>query len=382
MAETVRTSGAAAAEAASVSAKGRAPEQDIAKGIAILLVVALHTLKLDQTAFRLLGGLFGFIMPFFFFMAGSNYQPGKYAYKEIIRRRVKQLVKPMITYSVSITVIAGAYLMLTGQYSLGDVVNDYLMMLLSRQCAGWIGITSSGVLHKTIMFFWFIQMLFVASLVFYAVVDYALSKASRFISITVGLTALTMLFAHFDLHLPFYLLEAPAIAAMMLFGALFGKHRLLTCHAGKRAIVFNCLAAYAIFLVLAAMFQGSGFIMGGYLWTRRLKEWDVLLSLVFSVTGSYAFVHACRWLVKTGPLCKALTWCGNNSMKLLFLHGIVQLFLCEALGMEPFRMSMQSEESDLRTFYVLALELLFTVLAILAMEYCKGKLARKKPAAE
>lgn len=360
--------------------KERMPEQDIAKGIAILLVVALHTLKLNGTAFTLLGGIFGFIMPFFFFMAGYNHRVGKYTYKEIIKRRALQLVKPMITYSISLTVIAGAFLVLTGQYTIELVANDYLRMLLSPQCASWVGAVSGGVLYKTIMFFWFIQMLFAASLVFYAVADYALSKPSRFVSVTAGLTAVTMVFAHFDLHLPFYVLEAPAVAAMMLFGALFGQHKLLGRHAGGRIIAVNAAAAYGIFLALAAMFSGSGFIMGGYLWMSRLKEWDVLLSLVFSVAGSYAYVHACRCLVKTGPLGKALAWCGNNSMRLLFLHGIVQLFVCAALGMEPFRMSMRSEESDFRTFYVLALELLFTILVIFAMDFVK-KLLSKKTAA-
>lgn len=361
--------------------KGRMLEQDIAKGIAILLVIALHTLKLNGRAFTLLGGIFGFIMPFFFFMAGYNHRLGKFTYREILKRRAKQLLKPMLIYSVAITVIAGAYLMIVGKYTLADVGNDYLRMLLSPKCSSWVGVTSSGVLYKTIMFFWFIQMLFSASLIFYAVADYALKKASRFVSVTIGLLAVTMIFAHFDLHLPFYLLEAPAVAAMMLFGALFGQHKLLSPHAKGWVITINALAAYGIFLVLAMMFQGSGFIMGGFLWTKKLNEWEVLLSLVFSIVGSYAFVHACRCLVKTGPICKALVWCGNNSMRLLFLHGIVQLFVCEALGMEPFRMSMGSTESDFRTFYVLALELVFTILVILAIDFIK-KLFKKKESAK
>ena len=358
--------------------RARMPEQDIAKGIAILLVLALHTLTLHKTIYTLLGGLFGFIMPFFFFVAGYNYRPGRYSYKENVTRRVTQLLRPMLIYSVSISVIGGAYLVLTRQCTFRDVLNDYLAMLLSRHCATWFGITETGISFKIIMFFWFIQMLFTASLVFYAVAEHALSGASRFVSVVTGLMAVTMVFAHFDLHLPFYIFESPAIAAMMLFGALFGKHRLLGRHTQRRIIVLNCVVAYGMFLVLAAMFRGSGFIMGGSLWTHRLKEWDVLLSLVFSVIGSYAFVHACRCLTKTGPLGRALVWCGNNSMMLLFLHSIVQLFLCDALGLEPFRMSMRSEVSDYRTFYVFALELLFTILVIIVINHMKNCLSVRR----
>ena len=376
MESTTMTGEQTAAGAGAATAKARMPEQDIAKGIAILLVVALHTLTLRSEMFVLLGGLFGFIMPFFFFMAGYNHHPGKHSYREIIRRRAVQLLKPMLVYSIAITVIAGVYLVLTQQCRPGDVLNDYLRMLVSRPCAEWFGLAESGILFKTIMFFWFIQMLFVASLVFYAVVDYALTKASRFVSVVAGLMLVTMIFAHFDLHLPFYILEAPAIAAMMLCGALFGKYRLLSRHTKTRIITLNAVAAYGIFLVLARIFRGAGFIMGGSLWTSEMKEWNVLLSLVFSVVGSYAFVHACRCLVKTGPLGKALIWCGNHSMQLLFLHSIVQLFLCDALGLEPFRMSMRSEVNDYRTFYVLALEVLVTVLIILVMERLKKKPVR------
>ena len=355
----------------------RMPEQDIAKGIAILLVIALHTLKLHQSIYVLLGGIFGFIMPFFFFMAGYNYHPGKYSYQEIVGRRVKQLLKPMLTYSVAITVIGGAYLTLSGQCTLRDVGSDYLAMLLSRDCAKWIGINETGLVFRTIMFFWFIQMLFAASLIFYAVVDYALAGATRFVSVVVGLTMLTMVFAHFDFHLPFYVCEAPAIAAMMLFGALFGQHGLLGRHAGRRILILNSVVAYGIFLVLATMFRGAGFIMGGMLWTEALGEWNVLLTLLFSIVGSYSFVHACRCLVKTGPLGKALTWCGINSMSLLFLHSIVQLFVCAVLKLEPFRMSMRSEENDFRTFYVFALEILFTVLVTLVIKRIKSKATSK-----
>ena len=58
--------------------KPRMLEQDIAKGIAIILVLALHTLTLNRGIYNALGGVFGFIMPFFFFMAGYNHRPYRY----------------------------------------------------------------------------------------------------------------------------------------------------------------------------------------------------------------------------------------------------------------------------------------------------------------
>jgi len=354
--------------------KARMPEQDIAKGIAILLVLALHTLTLKRSVYLVCGGIFGFIMPFFFFMAGYNHRPGRYTYRQIIKRRAKQILAPFFTYSIAITLIAGAYYMIAQHNTFGQVAQTYLTLLLTRPVATSLGIEYISGLFSCIMMFWFIEMLFSATLIFYAVADYALEKAPRLISVSAGLIVVTMIFAHFDLHLPFYLAEAPAIAAIMLLGAAFGQRGLLARHAGTSVIVANSVVGYAGFLTLAAMFQGSGLIVGGSLWNNTLREWCVPLTAFFAIAGSYAFVHFSRCLTKFRLLSRVLSWCGNNSMKLLFLHGIVQLFLCVILGMEPFRMSFSSQVNDYRTFYLLALEIAVTVLIIHVIGFTRKRI--------
>ena len=361
-------------------AKPRMLEQDIAKGIAIILVMALHTLTLSKGVYNILGGLFGFIMPFYFFMAGYNHRPYRYTYKEIIRKRIKQIGVPFLTYSISITLISGAYYMIAEGYTVKMVIDSYLTLLLTRSFATSIGIKQTTGPYTCIMVGWFIIMLFMASLIFYAVVDYALSKPGRFISIYAGLLIITMIFGHFNIVLPLHICEAPAVAAIMLTGALFGQKELLASKLKRSIIVINCIVAYGIYIILALMFQGSGFIMGGNMYDKSLKEWAVLLSAVFAIIGTYPFVHFCRSLVKTGILCKALVWCGNYSLKLLFLHEVVQLFICALLGIEPFRMSIFYNENDFRTFYVLALEIAVSVLVIIAIDFFKKRIMKKKAA--
>lgn len=360
------------------TAKPRMLEQDIAKGIAIILVMALHTLTISKGIYNILGGLFGFIMPFYFFMAGYNHRPYRYTYKEIIRKRIKQIGIPFLTYSISITLISGAYYMIAEGYTFKMVLDSYLTLILTRPFATSIGIRQMTGPYNCIMVGWFIIMLFMASLIFYAVVDYALSKPGRFISIFAGLLIITMIFGHFDIVLPLHVCEAPAVAAIMLMGALFGQKELLAPKLKRWVIVVNSLVAYGIFIVLALMFRGSGFISGGSMWDKTLKEWAVLLSAVFAIVGTYPFVHFCRCLTKTGFLCKALVWCGNYSLKLLFIHGVVQLFICAILGLKPFRMSFFYDENDFRTFYVLALEIAVSVLVIMAINFFKKLLTKKK----
>lgn len=361
--------------------KQRMLEQDIAKGIAIILVMALHTLTITKGIYNILGGIFGFIMPFYFFMAGYNHRPHRYTYKEIILKRLKQIGIPFLTYSLSITAISGAYYILAEGYTFKMVLDSYLTLILTRSFASSIGIHQTTGPYNCIMVGWFIIMLFMASIIFYAVVDFALSKPGRFISIFTGLLIVTMVFAHFNIVLPLHVCEAPAVAAIMLLGALFGQKELLAPKLKRWIIILNSVIAYGLFIVLALLFQGSGFIAGGSMWDKNIKEWAVLLSAVFAVIGTYPFVHFCRLLVKTGFFGKALAWCGNNSMRLLFLHGIAQLFICAILGLEPFRMAFFSNENDFRTFYVLALEIAASVLVIIVIDFIK-KLIKKKKSSE
>ena len=360
------------------TAKPRMLEQDIAKGIAIILVMALHTLTISKGIYNILGGLFGFIMPFYFFMAGYNHRPYRYTYQEIIRKRIKQIGFPFFTYSISITLISGTYYMIAEGYTFKMVVDSYLTLILTRSFASSIGIRQTSGPYSCIMVGWFIIMLFMASLIFYAVVDHALSKPGRFISVFTGLLMITMIFGHFDIVLPLHVCEAPAVAAIMLTGALFGQKELLAPKLKRWVIVVNCIVAYGIFITLALMFRGSGFISGGSMWDKTLKEWAVVLSAVFAVVGTYPFVHFCRIFVKTGFVGKALAWCGNNSLRLLFLHGVVQLFICAIIGLEPFRMSFFYDENDFRTFYVLALEIAVSVLVVIAIGFFKKLLMKKK----
>lgn len=352
-------------------ARGRMVEQDIAKGIAILLVIALHCLTLKREYYLILAGLFGFLMPFFFFIAGYNYRPGKYTFKENVIKRTKQILPPFIIYLTVILFLAGIYYVSTGQYTAQDIFMLYLRVLLSRPLFQLLGLTvPSGIIY-TVMIFWFVQAFYVGSIVFFAVADWCLKDKKHFIIGLICLIAISMVFAHFDFKLPFFLSEAPAIAAMMLVGAFFGKHRLLHGDGNKKWIIINSIISYAAYIVLAAMFKGEGLLLGGNLWTDKLKEWGVPLTVLFSVIGSYPFVHFCRLFTKSEFLTKFFTWFGERSMTLLFIHQLVQLYVCALLGIQPFRMSLTSEINDPRTFLVYILVVAISSLFIIVKEKLK-----------
>ncbi len=370
-------------------------EQDVAKGLGIVMLMALHTLTIAGSAYKIAGGLFGFILPFFFFIAGYNYHGSQYSYQQTIWRRFKQIGIPFLMYSIGVTVCASIYFFVTQSgvsdanqlpntfinpithekelYSLSSVVKTYLTMFLTRSTAEQLGIKCTGTLYSCIMMFWFIQMLFSGTLVFHAVVDYALQSVAKCISVVIGLIGITMIFAHFDVHLPFYLCEAPCIAGIMILGAWFGQHNLLGLHAKKSVIVCNALVAYGIFLFLAWQFQGSGFIMSGKLWDVVIGEWSVPLTVVFAICGSYAFVHFCRLIVHMKYVGSGLIWCGQNSLRLLLVHGLVELFVCHIFNVPPFQTAVRAQQSNLHTIYVFIFELIISVLFVHFISSVKQK---------
>ena len=375
-----------------MSNKPRMLEQDVAKGLGAVMLMAVHILTIAGSAYKIAGGLLGFILPFFFFIAGYNYHVSQYSYWQIVKRRFKKIVVPFLIYSSVITVLAGSYFLIVQAlvsvndlpntfinpithekdiYSVSEIIRTYLRMLLTRPTAASLGITSNGSLYSCIMMFWFVQMLFVGALVFYAVVDRALQSIYSCVSIIVGLLGTTMILAHFGIHLPFYLGEAPAIAAIMVMGAVFGRFNLLGLHAKKSVIVVNGIVAYGIFLMLAWLFQGSGFIMGGTLCDDTLVEWSVPLTFIFAIVGSYAFVHFCRLLVNLKWIGTACVWCGQNSLQLMMVHGIVTLFVCHIFNVPPFQTAIRALESNLDTLYVFVCVLIVTVLLIKWMSFVR-----------
>ena len=375
-----------------MSNKPRMLEQDVAKGLGVVMIMAVHILTIAGSAYKIGSGLFGFILPFFFFIAGYNYHASQYSYRQIVWRRFKQIIVPFLIYSSVITILAGSYFLIVQAtvsvddlpntfinpithekdiYSVSEIIMTYLRMLLTRPIAASLGITSNGSLYSCIMMFWFVQMLFVGALIFYAVVDRALQSIYNCVSIIVGLLGATMLLAHFGIHLPFYLGEAPAVAAIMIMGAVFGQFNLLGLHAKKSVIVVNGIVAYGIFLVLAWFFQGSGFIMGGTLWDDTLREWSVLLTFIFAIVGSYVFVHFCRLLMNLKWIGTACVWCGQNSLQLMMLHGIVTLFVCHIFNVPPFQTAIRASESNWDTLYVFPCVLIVTVALIKLISFVR-----------
>lgn len=351
-------------------------EQDVAKGIAIFLVMALHILVVHKAAYQVLALLAGFIMALFFFLSGLNYKPGK-TYKENIIKRIKQILIPFLIYVLIITIIVGSYLMITGQSSFLDILQTLGNCLLGSQFSSQIGLASTSMqLHRCLMIIWFIIMLLSATFIFYGVVDLCLKSLYSFISISILLLSITILLGYLNLSLPFYLREAPTITVIMLFGALFKKYKIFE-NPSKMWVIINSLVAYGLYLFVAIIFRGGGFIMGGRL-LGSFGPLEGLITIIYAIFGSYSFLNFCRLLTHVKGLKFILTYLGNNSVYYLLLHQMVKFFVQEIMNYHPSGMMMSSEVTEGLSFLVLFITIVIVTLYIILVTFLKKKVKEMK----
>jgi Fucose 4-O-acetylase and related acetyltransferases len=158
--------------------KKRMSEQDIAKGIGILIVVFAHSTQIKATTMNLIIAMTGYAMAFFFFMSGYNYKPGKGTWGKNVVKRCKQIIWPLIYYSVGVYGVMLIYFMIRQEATVKDALSSFCSFWLTRPLSQWVGLKVemtnpfSGLLVQG----WFLQHMITAYLIFYAVADYALKK--------------------------------------------------------------------------------------------------------------------------------------------------------------------------------------------------------------
>ena len=88
----------------------------------------------------------GYMMPFFFIMSGYNFKPGVMSYGACIRKRAKQLLIPLLNYTIAIWVLLGAYLCLRGETDVLTLLKSFVAYWLTDPVAGWVGLDASRTL--------------------------------------------------------------------------------------------------------------------------------------------------------------------------------------------------------------------------------------------
>ncbi len=368
-------------------AKQRMAQQDIAKGIAILVVLVVHTMSLPTVFYNRFMACLGYVLPFFFFMSGYNYRPHRASYAENIRKRARQLIVPFLVYTIGVGVVMGAYLILRGEATLRQVSLSIVQTLLTRYTFVLFGVTIdySMTLYVLMAPFWFLQYMMVGYLIFYAVADYALENMGRFASVNGCLIGVTMILEAFGLHLPWGIDVAPAIASFMLFGALFGQHRVL--HSGTtrtRYVVLNAVVAFAICLVLGLMHPLAGMMIAGRI-AWQLGPWEVPLTLLMSILSSYTLNNVGRLIDRIPVVNGLLGWIGRNTLPILLLHQSFAQLISDVTGFKKGSNMMEEGTVETMDWSQLALYVLMLILVCVYVWLwgkCKSAIMRKRSASK
>jgi fucose 4-O-acetylase-like acetyltransferase len=322
--------------------KERIYSMDIAKGIGIILVMIVHicyagTEKTGVTGFAdFMVNAFGYLMPFFFMLSGYFYKPGRRTYGQNAAIRFKQIMLPYFKYFILSAAVLTLYLVLRGQYTVGQCLNDSWRSFIGTSfqvptlTVPPQKLTPIGVCLEA---FWFLQDMFLSDLVFFAVADWALKNRRNFIISTAGLLTLTcVLMQVLPVHLFWNAEVIFALAGMSLIGAWAGQRKLfsgpLPRTPGFWAVFAACLV---ISVVVSNIFPGVQLLSNGYF--GAYGGFSVYPVAVMTVTGGFASVTFCRVIEKVPVVRKVGTAIGQATLLILMLHITIAYFINQLTGL-------------------------------------------------
>ena len=375
---------------ATTTEKQRDYAQDIAKGIGILLVVQVHIFDYPMW-YQIIMAITGvWLMPFFFTLSGYYYRPGVRSAGESIRRRAVQLIKPYFIYSGVIWIATTAYNLITSSSTLWECFKQYLTFLFSRNSLILVGLAEKGMgalgSSGAISFasatapFWFIAMMFFADVVFFLIADWSLSKMSRFFSVTAGLIlcsfALNVLVDYIGFGLPWNMQNVPMATALMLVGAMFGKHKVLSKgYTPPKWMLINSLAILATIILIQSQFRGAGaFSAGMFIYFGAV---EVFPCVMLGVMAPFMAISFSRLLEKVPVLNKALIWVGHRTLPILLVHMVISIFIAKLTGIDARVIGQQGSRIG-ESFLNLALTIAVIVVYRIIWEFILKKIHSKK----
>ena len=300
--------------------KERMISQDIAKGLAILLVTLVHSVKVNNIVGSAIAVLFGYIMPFFMFMSGYNYNDRDQSIKANLKRRVLKLLIPFFITTTIIFILMGTYFYFVEDYSILEIAKSYLGFLVSKWGMNLIGLEWNQVLFQRVLGpCWFIQFLIIADLIFIPVHHYTKNDNKKlFVSIT-ALSLISVLLIRLGISLPWGIQNSFALAGLFLIANYIKRNDLLFKTKSKKYTIINCIICVITIAVIQLLDNGAGYLGAGELGSV-LGGMEVYILYLIAVIGSYLIINICKLIEKNKHLTKIFTNLGQNTFLILMIH--------------------------------------------------------------
>lgn len=356
----------------------RMVSQDIAKGIAILLVVLLHIIEVPQIIRIICGLLFGYAMPFFLFMTGFNYKNKGLTPAQNIKKRLIQILRPFFVYTFLLGIIMSIHFVLNGEATVGECIKSYAGFLLSRWGTPYIGWDLPKTLFQRVYGpLWFIQFLVPATIVFYPFVDKALENKKNFLITIFGLATVSCVLIELGLVLPWGIQDAPAIAAIMIIGAWCHQdNRLFKEPSKKKWTYINCFVCIATIGVIELTGNTAGYFPAGDI-SGVYGGVEVYITMLVALFGSYFLINFSKLLEKVKVVSNVYSWLGRHSLQILILHLPFAHLVIDAFGYQQmiteFPVASETISIDQVISFVVTMAVLYIVITLIDKSKAKKK---------
>ncbi len=280
---------------------GRVQWLDIAKAIAIVMVVFGHTVR-DGYAQLL---VYGFHVPLFFVTAGMSS-----FYSESKKNRVKKdFIRIMIPYYVWGILSIGLYALL------GSVAQDkfgiHTDLSVIKNIGGLLfGSTRNGYMQYNLPL-WFLPCLFVTRLQFYLLCKVFQNKKIGVVVASAVIAAIGVAYSYLDLpYLPFSFEVSLIMLPFFVLGNwAMSQKRMWMALEGKRVAVTLCAMVLTLGAVLLAMLNKRP--------KYHMNFFPCFpLFLLVALMGSCGIILLSMGIQK----CKFLSYLGRNTLGILVMH--------------------------------------------------------------
>lgn len=282
-------------------AKAKYQYMDVARGLALLLVMISHAHGLSSF-------LIFYYIQIFFIISGYIYKPGR-SYRDNIRRKAKRLLVPYFGYSA---LLWCAYALI--RRDMGEMKQSLFGIFYSRFCLYKNAAHTENVYLLDIAngAMWYLTAFFVTCLLFYLIADKCLASAKTMAVTSVVLVAVTMALNELPILLPWSMDIVPVAALLMLVGAWMRRYEFF-----ERK--WNPLWIFVTLVVYVGTVVFNGRLNMSIREYGRFDSFSVPFFLVISLTGSTLCIWFCKWIGHT-KVGSGLAYIGNHTIELMCLH--------------------------------------------------------------
>lgn len=330
----------------------RTVAQDAAKALMIIAVIFFHCFLMSfespaeaLSTFSILNACFPFVLSTFFFYAGYNYVPRGRTFKELVIRRTKQLLIPLVVCSIVSIICVSSIELAVNHSDIGATFqalgNSILYSLMSEPLALMIEFPQSGetvyCMIIALGLMWFLYCLFICTIFFYLLVEHTNKKLSTLVSVIIGLLTLSFCIGQFvGVYLPYSVQCYPLVLTIMLTASYLRQSHFLTKKiSNKKDIIFHTInvviaEGIVISVSLLAYYQKGAVLTGALLGGRfdpSLKGLDVPITYLFAIIGTYLIHTTCRIFRHIPLVGKSLQWIGQHCAIFYLFHPIPLMFV-------------------------------------------------------